>query len=241
MHPLKKAARIAGAIYLSMVVTGPFSLIYVPNKLIVRGNAVATAANILDHETMFRLSILAELVGQVIFICLAIALYRLLSSVNKIWAALMVAFVLVSAAVGFFNTINDIAALILFRGADFLAVFDKPQRDALGMLFIRLHSQGIFIDEMFWGLWLFPFGLLVFRSGFLPRFIGVWLMINCFGYVALSITALFFPAYYGAAFNWSQPVLFGELAIMLWLLIKGAKVPTLARALQPATADLVPS
>jgi hypothetical protein len=241
MHPLKKAARIAGAIYLSMVVTGPFSLIYVPNKLIVRGNAVATAANILDHETMFRLSILAELVGQVIFICLAIALYRLLSSVNKIWAALMVAFVLVSAAVGFFNTINDIAALILFRGADFLAVFDKPQRDALGMLFIRLHSHGIFIDEMFWGLWLFPFGLLVFRSGFLPRFIGVWLMINCFGYVALSITALFFPAYYEAAFNWSQPVLFGELAIMLWLLIKGAKVPTPARALQPATADLVPS
>ena len=241
MHPLKKAARIAGAIYLSMVVTGPFSLLYVPNKLIVRGNAAATAANILDHETMFRLSILAELVGQVIFICLAIALYRLLSSVNKIWAALMVAFVLVSAAVGFFNTINDIAALTLFRGADFLAVFDKPQRDALGMLFIRLHSQGIFIDEMFWGLWLFPFGLLVFRSGFLPRFIGVWLMINCFGYVALSITALFFPAYYGAAFNWSQPVLFGELAIMLWLLIKGAKVPTPPSALQPATADLVPS
>ena len=225
MHPLKKAARIAGAIYASMVLTAPFSLIYVPSKLIVRDNAAATAENVLAHETMFRLSILADLVGQVIFICLAIALYRLLSGVNKIWAALMVAFVLVSAAVGFVNTLNDIAALILFRGADFLAVFDKPQRDALGMLFIRLHTQGIFIDEMFWGLWLFPFGLLVFRSGFLPRFIGVWLMINCFGYVILSVIALFFPAYYGAAFNWSQPVLFGELAIMLWLLIKGAKVP----------------
>jgi hypothetical protein len=224
VHPLKKAARIAGAIYLSMVVTGPFSLIYVPNKLIVRGNAAATAANILAHETMFRLAILADLVGSVIFICLAIALYRLLSGVSKTWAGLMVAFMLVSAAVGFLNTLNDIAGLTLFRGADFLAVFDKPQRDALGMLFIRLHSQGIFINEMFWGLWLFPFGLLVFRSGFLPRFIGVWLMINCFGYVALSITALFFPTYYGAAFQWSQPILFGELAIMLWLLIKGAKV-----------------
>ena len=113
MHPLKKAARIAGAIYLSMVITGPFSLIYVPSKLIVRGNAAATADNILAHETMFRLSILADLVGQVIFICLAIALYRLLSGVNKIWAALMVAFVLVSAAVGFVNTLNDIAALLL--------------------------------------------------------------------------------------------------------------------------------
>src|SRR5882757_2604641 len=143
MHPLKKAARIAGAVYLSMVVTGPFSLIYVPSKLIVRGDAAATAGNILAHETMFRLAILADLVGQVIFICLAVALYRLLSGVNKIWAVLMVALVLVSAAVGFLNTLNNIGALTLFHRADFLAVFDKPQRDALGMLFVRLHSQGI--------------------------------------------------------------------------------------------------
>jgi Domain of unknown function (DUF4386) len=233
MHPTDKAARIAGAVYLSMVLTAPFSLIYVPGKLIVRGHAAATAENILAHETMFRLSILGDLVGQVIFICLAIALYRLLSAVNKTWAGLMVAFVLVSAAVGFLNTLNNIAALVLFRGGDFLTVFDKAQRDALGMLFIRLHSHGIFIDEIFWGLWLFPFGLLVFRSGFLPRFLGVWLMINCFGYVVLSVTALFFPEYYEAAFRYSQPVLFGELAIMLWLLIKGAKIK---QSPQPAMA-----
>ncbi len=179
---------------------------------------------------MFRLSILGDLVGQVIFICLAIALYRLLSGVNKAWASLMVAFVLVSAAVGFLNTLNNIAALLLFRGGEFLTVFDKAQRDALGMLFIRLHSQGIFIDEIFWGLWLFPFGLLVFRSGFLPRFLGVWLMINCFGYLVLSMTALFFPAYNDKLFLYLQPVFFGELAIMLYLLIKGAKVPTVAAA-----------
>src|SRR6266852_2401091 len=225
MHPTNKAARIAGAIYASMVVTAPFSLIYVPSKLIVRDNAAATAENILAHETMFRLSIFGDLIGQVIFICLAIALYRLLSGINKTWAGLMVAFVLVSAAVGFLNTLNNIAALLLFRGGEFLAVFDKAQRDALGMLFTRLHTHGIFIDEIFWGLWLFPFGLLVFRSGFLPRFLGVWLIINCFGYVVLSVTALFFPAYYEAAFRMAQPVLFGELAIMLWLLIRGAKVP----------------
>ncbi len=162
-----------------MVFTAPFSLIYVPGKLIVKGNAAATADNILAHETMFRLSILADLVSQVIFICLAIALYRLLRDVSRPWAWLMVGFVFVSASVCFLNVLNDIAALILFQGADFLSVFDKPQRDALGMLFLRLHSYGIFIAEMFWGLWLFPFGLLVFRSGFLPRFIGVWLMINC--------------------------------------------------------------
>jgi len=225
MHPTDKAARIAGAVYLSMVITAPFSLIYVPSKLIVRGNATATADNILAHETMFRLSILGDLVGQVIFICLAIALYRLLCDVNKTWAWLMVSFVLVSAAVGFLNTLNNIAALILFRGGEFLTVFEKPQRDALAMLFLRLHTHGVFIDEIFWGLWLFPFGLLVFRSGFLPRFLGLWLIINCFGYVFLSITALFFPGSYNRAFVVLQPVLLGELAIMLWLLIKGAKVP----------------
>src|SRR5713101_9183099 len=178
MHPTKKAARIAGAIYLSMVITAPFSLIYVPEKLIVRGNAAVTAENILAHETMFRLSIFGDLVGQVIFVCLAIALYRLLSNVNKTWAALMVAFVLVSAAVGFLNTLNNIAALTLFRGADFLAVFDKPQRDAMAMLFLGLRRQGLTINEIFWGLWLFPFGVLVMRSGFLPRILGVWLIVN---------------------------------------------------------------
>src|SRR5215471_21665515 len=210
-----------------MVLTAPFSLIYIPGKLIVRGDPTATAANILAHETLFRLAIFTELVGQVIFICLGIALYRLFSNVSKNWALLLVGFVLASAAVCFLNTLNNIAALILFRGGEFLRVFDTAQLNALGMLFIRLHSQGIFIDEIFWGVWLFPFGLLVFCSGFLPRFIGVWLMINCFCYVALSVIALFFQAYYNTAFTILQPVLFGELVIMLWLLISGAKVPPL--------------
>ena len=192
MHPTVKSARIAGALYLSLVLVAPFSMLYVPGKLIVHGNAVATADNILAHETMFRLSIFGDLIGHVIFICLGIALYRLLSSVNKTWALLMVAFVLVSAAVGFLNTLNNIAAVILFRGGEFLSVLDKSQRDALAMLFLRLHSQGEFINEIFWGVWLFPFGLLVFRSGFLPRFIGIWLIIACFAYVALSAIALFF-------------------------------------------------
>jgi hypothetical protein len=225
MHPTVKAARIAGAIYLSMVFTAPFTLLYIPGKLIVRGDANATASNILAHETMFRLAILGDLVSAVIFICLGVALYRLLSAVNNTWAILMLVFVVVSSTVGFLNTLNNIAALIFFRGEKFLSVFDKPHRDALGYLFIRLQSQGVFINELLWGLWLFPFGLLVFRSGFLPRFIGVWLMINCFGYVVLSLIAQFAPPLYSAAFRWAQPVLFGELAIMLWLLIKGARPP----------------
>jgi hypothetical protein len=227
MHPLKKAGRIAGALYLSMVITGPFSLIYIPSKLIVHGNATATAANILEHATMFRFGIVAGLFGQVLFICLAVALYRLLGDVNKTWSRMMFGFVLVAAAVGFVIELNNLGALIFFRGGEFLTVFDKAQLDALGMVFIRLHGQGNMIAEIFWGLWLFPFGLLVFRSGFLPRWIGVWLMINCFGYLVLFITALFFPAYNDKVFLYLQPVLFGELAIMLYLLIKGANVQAL--------------
>jgi hypothetical protein len=230
MHPTDKAARVAGAVYLSMVVTAPFSLIYIPRALIVRGNATATANNILAHETLFRLGIVADLITSVIFICLVLALYRLFSGVNQTHASLMVALVLVSAAVGFINVVNNIAALTLFRGADFLAVLDKPQRDALGMLFIRLHGQGTVINEIFWGLWLFPFGVLVMRSRFLPRILGAWLIINGFAYVVLSLTGLLLPQYTDKVYNIAFPVLFGEMAIMLWLLIKGAKVQPLAAA-----------
>ena len=233
MHPTDKAARIAGAVYLSMCLTAPFSLLYVPGKLIVRGNAVATADNILTHETLFRFGIVGELFGAVIFILLGVALYRLLSGVNKTWAGLMIALVLVSAAVGFLNVLNNIAALTLFRGGEFLTVIDKPQRDALAYLFIRLHNQGEFMNEIFWGLWLFPFGLLVYRSGFLPRFLGLWLMLACFGWLALSLIALLSApssSYYDTAFRIAQPVMFAELAIMLWLLIRGAKVPMSAVA-----------
>ena len=223
MDSTKRNARIAGAIYLSMVVTGPFSLIYVPSTLIVHGNAAATAANVLAHETLFRLGIVADLIGSVIFIFLGLALYRLLSGVNKMHALLMVACVLVSVAIGFMNVLSNIAAVTLFRGSEFLAVIDKPQRDALAMLFLRLHFQGHVVNEIFWGLWLFPFGVLVMRSGFFPRILGVWLIVNCFAYLALSFTGLLLPQYYDVAFRGAFPAFLGEVAIMLWLLIMGAK------------------
>jgi hypothetical protein len=231
MSVTQKRARIAGAIYLSMAATAPFSLIYVPRTLIVRGNATATAANILAHETLFRLGIVAELITFVMFIFVALALYRLLSGVNQTHASLMLALVLVSAAVGFVNVLNNIAALTLFRGADFLAVLEKPQRDALAMLFLGLHRQGIGVNDIFSGLWLFPFGVLVMRSGFLPRILGAWLIVNCFAYLAPSFTAVLLPQYQGIVSRIAFPVLFGEMAIVLWLLIKGAKVrPLVASA-----------
>ncbi len=227
MHPTDKAARVAGAIYLSLVVFAPFSLIYVPSKLIVRGDATATASNFLAHEMLFRYGIAADLISTVIFICLGIALYRLLRGVDQTQAWLMVAFVLVSSAVGFLNVLNNIAAFILFRGGAFLSVFQKPQLESLGMLFLRLHSQGIVIDEIFWGLWLLPFGVLVYKSGFLPRILGAWLILNGFAYVALSLTSLLAPQYDDVVSRVTFPILFGEMAIMLWLVIKGANVQRL--------------
>jgi hypothetical protein len=222
MHPTVKAARVAGAIYLSLVLVGPFTLMYVPDKLIVRGDAAATAGNILAHEMLFRSGIVADLLGTVMFICLGIALYRLLRGVNQTQAWLMVAFVLVSAAIAFVNAFNNLAALILFRGADFLTAFDPAQRNALGMLFIRLHGQGTSVNEIFWGLWLWPFGILVYQSGFLPRILGAWLIVNCFAWLGLSLTALLVPQYESAFYRFASPVFFGEIAIMLWLLIRGA-------------------
>src|SRR5947208_10333584 len=112
MYPTDKAARIAGAVYLSMVLTGPFSLIYAPTRLIVRGNGAATANNVLNHETLFRLWIIGDLWTHIIFICLGVTLYHLLNRVSKPWTVAMLGFVLVSAAVGFLNTLNNIAAFI---------------------------------------------------------------------------------------------------------------------------------
>jgi len=230
MHPTVKAARIAGAIYLSLVVIAPFALIYVPSKLIVRGDAATTAGNILAHQMLFRSAIVVDLIATVIFICLGVALYRLLRSVNQTQAWLMVAFVLVSSAVAFVNVVNELAALILFQGADFLSVFSKEQLNAMGMLFIRVHGQGIRVNELFWGLWLFPFGILVMRSRFLPRILGAWLILNGFAYVAMSFTDLLAPQYSDLVSKIAFPALLGEMAIMLWLVIMGANVKRLPAA-----------
>jgi hypothetical protein len=227
MHPTLKAARIAGVTYLVIVLTGFFSLMYVPGKLIVRSDATATAGNVLAHEMLFRLGIVGNLLGTVVFICLGIALYRLLRDVSLTQAWLMLSFVLVSSAVAFVDEVNNLAALILFRGGDFLTVFDQTQRNALGMLFLRLHGQGIVINEIFWGLWLLPFGVLVYQSRFLPRILGAWLVLNCFAWLAFGIAGLLWPQYSQTVYHIISPVLVGEMAIMLWLLIRGANVKRL--------------
>ncbi|HKN33107.1 MAG TPA: DUF4386 domain-containing protein [Terriglobales bacterium] len=223
MTSLSKNARVAGLFYLTLM-TAPLRLIYIPNKLFVHGDATATANNIAAHETLFRLGILSDLFTATMVIFLTLALYRLFEGVDEGLARLVVILgALMVTPISFLNTINDAAALVLVRGADFLTVFDKLQRDALAMLFLRLHGHGVLVNEVFWGLWLLPFGLLVYRSRFLPRILGVWLMLNCFAYLAESVTGILCPQYESTVSNWAFPVMFGELAIMLWLIIMGAK------------------
>lgn len=148
----------------------------------------------------------------------------------------MVILVGVQVPLAFLNELNHLAALLLVRGADFLSVFDKPQRDALAMLFLKLEGQGSIVSQIFWGLWLLPFGLLVFRSGFLPRILGAWLMVNCFAYLAMNFSGLLLPQHYDMVFRIATPFLLGELAIMLWLLIMGAKPQPLEAAVSSSAA-----
>ena len=226
MTTVSKNARVAGFLYLLASLIGVVRLIYIPKTLIVDGNAAATAANIAAHESLFRFGILTDLIAGALFIFVTLALYRLLKDVDHGLAVLMVILGgLMIVPIYFITTVNDGAALLFARGADFLSVFDKPQRDAFVMLFLRLHHQTVLANEIFWGLWLIPFGLLVYRSRFLPRLLGIWLIIACFGYLALSVTGLMFPQYESKAFGFAQPAMIGELAMMLWLLIMGAREP----------------
>ena len=226
MASISRNARIAGFIYLVLVVVAPLRLIYIPSKLFVHGDAAATASNILAHEWLFRLGIISEALCGVVLIFLVLALYRLFKDVDRTQAILMVVLGgLIPATIDFVIVMNDAAALILVRGAEFLSVFDKPQRDALAMLFLRLHQQQVVIAEILWGLWLLPLAVLVFRSGFLPRFIGVWLFINGLAYLVTSATGVLLPQYLGQVSAVTLPALLGEVALMLWLVIMGAKEP----------------
>lgn len=224
MHPTNKTARLAGVLYLLTGLFAPFSLIYVPNTLIVRGNATATADNILASERLFKMGIVGHLFSVIVFIFLAMVLYRLLNGVNKMHASLMVILVLVSIPISLFSVINELAALMLVRGADYLSAFDKTQLDALAMFFLGVRGKALLIAQIFWGLWLFPFGLLVMRSGFLPRILGALLIVNGVAYPASSLSSILLPTPVSVL----NPFLFvaelGELWIMLWLLIKGARV-----------------
>jgi hypothetical protein len=229
MNSTHNPGRIAGFLYLLLVIIGPLRLIYIPDKLFVHGNAAATVNNILAHEWLFRTGMVADLIGAVILIFLTLAFYRLFKGVDQNLAVMVVIFGgVMPALIYFVGVVSDAGALTLARSPDFLSVFDKPQRDALAMLFLRLRDHQNTAAEILWGVWLFPLAMLVYRSRFLPRFLGVWLAINGFAYVMLSFTGFLLPQYQNTVFMLGQPAFFGELAIMLWLVIKGARPQPLA-------------
>ena len=223
MSATKEQARRAGLLYFLGALVGPFCLVYVPRALIVPGDAAATADHVRTSATLLRMGIAGELAESVLFIFAALALYRLFKGVSETQAVAMATLILISIPVSLLNLLNEVAALMLSSGGAWLSVFAKVQLDALVLLCLRLHSQGLFVAEVFWGLWLFPFGILVMRSGFIPRVLGVLLLVAGAGYLASAVTSLVLPQFEPLVARFAVMLEAGELPIVFWLLIWGAK------------------
>ena len=231
MTRINKDSRIAGLFYLLMVFTGPFVVIYVPGKLFVAGNAAETAANIFANQSLFRAFIVVGLFSEMCFIATVLALYRLLKEEGPELAAVMVMLVLIEAPIAFWGIANQIATLSFVQSPNLLAGFDQAQREVLATLMITIDGQGASVSELFWGLWLLPLAFLVYRSGFLPRFLGVWLFLNGLAYLATSFTRILLPEHIGIVSSVTFPVLMGEVVFALWLFTIGAgKAPELKAA-----------
>ena len=215
-----KTARVAGLLYLLVAVCGIFSMMYGPSSLVVAGDAATTVKNIMASESLFRSAFMSDLIGQTVHILLVVALYKLLKLVNKNHAVFMVIFGLVGVPIAMLNMLNQFAALLLMSGADYLTAFTANQLQALVMFFLDLQAHGVYIAFIPWGIWLFPLGYLVFKSGYIPKILGILLIIGCFGYLIDFVTLLFIPNFVEIRFF----TFIGELLLPLWLLIKGVNV-----------------
>jgi hypothetical protein len=219
--------RLSGMLYLLLTVVSIIPFAYV-GTLVVSGNPTATADHVLANETWFRLSIVLELFAAIIFIPLALSLYSLLNSVNRAYSRLMVVFAIVSVPITFFQGLMQLAALEFIDGPSFLSIFPPTQMNAVAQVFMDLSGQVLYLNDIFFGLWLLPFGILVYKSGFIPRILGVLLLINGFaylGYVSLLVNPNIANTVTEVLL---VPELVGELPIMAWLLIRGAKPTRLA-------------
>jgi hypothetical protein len=235
MRTIQQQARHAGVLYFVMGLIAPIGLLVVPDAIVISGDATATAENIRESGELLRLGIATDLVHQVIAIFLVLALYPLFKPVSVTLARqLVVLGALVSVPIVFFNTLNYLAALSLTSGADFLSVFGQPELDALAYLFMRLHARGLTVASVFWGLWLFPFGLLIIRSGFIPPLFGYLLFIAGFGYLASATSILVLPELSPFVSKFAMLLYTCELPIIFWLLIRGARGP--AAAMPASTA-----
>jgi hypothetical protein len=218
-------ARSIGVLYLLSAVPAAFSIVYIPAAFLVAGDASATARRISDASLVYRIGILSDLVSQMVWVFLVVGLYGLLKGVNKRLATLMLASALVIVPIGFVDMIVQVVPLILLSGADFLSVFTKPQLDALALGSLTLRTNGLAIASAFWGLWLFPFGMLVIRSGFFPRILGILLIVGGTAYLVGSFGSIVLPAQRQLISLVTLPFYaVGELSMIVWLLVKGARV-----------------
>lgn len=213
----RNTGRIAGLLYLVVVITGIFSLGYVPSKLIVWDNPSVTFSNITNSELLFRLGIVSGLICYTFFLFLPFALYKLLKSVNKTYAIYMVALAVVSVPISFVNMLNKFAVLSIINS-------NADKIDQM-MFYLNQYDYGNLIVQIFWGLWLFPLGYLIFKSGIIPKFLGVLLMLGCISYLVNFFGNALFPNYpeLGISSYVRLPASLGEIGTCLWLLIMGAK------------------
>jgi hypothetical protein len=224
---VKSTARLAGLLYLAWIITGLFAMFYVPSQIDIKRDATTTAQSILTHEVLFRISTVNDILSGTIWVIMALVLYRLFKPVEEFLARLLVALVLVQIPNVFFMGALNTASLMAFKG-DILKTFELAQRQDLAVSFLRINDYGTMILEAFWGLWLFPLGILVWKSRFLPRFLGVWLILTGVFYLVLSVTDVMLPQWRDSVLHSpiALPVEVGEVAFMLWLLIMGAKERT---------------
>ena len=223
MDSIKKIARTAGILYLLVIIFGMFAELYVSPAIIVPGDAITTASNVIESESLFRIGFMSGLFHHTSFLLLIIVLYILLKPVNKNYALAMIALGLSAIPIMMLNMLNQFAPLLLLEGAEYLKVFSVDQLQALSLLFLNLHNYGYFIAGMFSGLFLLPLGYLVLKSGFIPKIIGILLMIGCFGYLTELIIVFVFPDYEIISFIGLGLAIIAEISFTLWLLIKGVK------------------
>lgn len=230
---LKRTSRSVGVLYLLWVLTGVFALYYVPSRIDLKGGAADVAQSILSHELLYRTTTINDLVSSCIWIYMVLLLYRLFRHVDAHQARLLVALVLVQVPVMFLMEAFGMAALMTLKG-DILKSFALGQRQEFAMMFLRINDYGALALATFWGVWLFPLATLVYKSRFLPRALGVWLGINGLAYVAISFTGILFPPHKEVISKIAFPALLGEIAFMLWMLIKGAAPQSARREPSPS-------
>jgi hypothetical protein len=223
MNSINKTARLAGFLYFIYIVVHVFSDVIGRSKIIVFGDAAATARNIVASAWQFRIGFMLDLFAAVLFLLTAWALYVLLQPVNKNLALLFLLLNLGGVAIQCASDLFLPASQLVLSGADYLKVFQTDQLQALAMSFLYLYKNGFMIAQIFYGAWLLPLGYLVFKSGFLPRILGIVLMIHCATWLMTSLQFFLFPGFDVITYV-SYPLGFiAEFGLTLWLLIKGVK------------------